>query len=59
MSTYRVIPGQTLSGGGGAYLHTAGAGDVSPAFTGYDAECGWCWLGAPHSVAAHNGKVGQ
>lgn len=53
-------PGE-LSGGGAAYLHLADRHDVSPAHvgypSGYDSRCGWCYLGAPHTVAAHDVKV--
>ena len=57
----RDIPGETLSGGGGAYLHLAGPDDVSAAHVtyprGYDSRCGWCYLGAPHTADAHAAKV--
>lgn len=56
MANVRVIEGM-LSGGGQAYLHTAGPGDVSEGFLGYDPDCGWCWLGAPHSVEAHDTRT--
>jgi hypothetical protein len=46
-----------LSGGGRAYVHVVDEHDVTPPheiyLTGYVSGCGWCWLNAPHSEAAH------
>lgn len=53
----RPMPGEFLSGGGAAYLHAADREDTSPAHAGYDPDCGWCWLGAPHTRAAHQVRV--
>lgn len=57
----RVVPGEILSGGNGAYLHLAGPDDASGAHAtyprGYDSRCGWCYLGAPHTDDAHTAKV--
>lgn len=52
----RVEPG-ILSGGGGAYSFAVSVSDVSPGFVGYDPVCGWCWLGAPHTVSEHDRRV--
>ena len=35
-------------------FHLADRHDQSPAHRGYESECGWCWLGASHTVDAHN-----
>lgn len=52
-----------LSGGDRAYTHVVDDRDESPHHhtypTGYDSRCGWCWLGAPHSEAAHAAKIGE
>jgi len=50
-------PGE-LSGGGGAYVWAVSGSDGSPGFTGYVPACGWCWLGAPHTVLEHDRRVG-
>lgn len=50
-----------LSGGDPAYVHLAGPDDTTPGHvtypTGYDSRCGWCYLGAPHTTAAHAAKL--
>ena len=40
------------------YVHCTGPDDSSPRFTGKTnaTECGWCYLGAPHTEAAHEEK---
>jgi hypothetical protein len=48
-----------LSGGGAAYDHVASATDATPTFVGYRSACGWCYLGAPHSEAAHALKLAE
>ncbi len=70
MSTFRRLgdggwirnePGH-LSSGNPAYTHVLNDTDETPHHatypTGYKAACGWCWLGAPHSEAAHAAKAG-
>lgn len=56
----RTEPGET-SDGSPVIVFLAAAGDTSPAHmtypTGYDSRCGWCWLGANHSDAAHAAKI--
>lgn len=52
----------------GYAYHCTGTDDVSGHWLGlscglspdtpYDADCDWCWLGAPHTVAAHAARVG-
>jgi len=41
--------------------HAASGSDLSPIHLtyprGYDPACGWCWLGAPHTEAAHAQEV--
>lgn len=58
----RVEPG-TLSDGRGAYVHLASADDTSAAHRtypiGYDSDCAWCWLNAPHTDDAHACKVAE
>lgn len=51
------------SDGGIGRVHRATRDDVSPVHKhwepgGYNGKCGWCWLGASHSVDAHEAKVG-
>jgi hypothetical protein len=48
------------------HLHAAHGNDLSDPWllsqnnhTGYDARCGWCYLGAPHTINAHNWKVSR
>ena len=56
----RVVPGELTSGGYRLAVHLAGRGDVSPIYRGsYVPVCGWCWLGAPHSVDAHDVSVAK
>lgn len=42
---------------GGGHVHVVSGSDLSPEHRqypgGYDSECSWCWLNAPHSEAAH------
>lgn len=44
-----------------ASLFVAGPDDDTPSHltypTGYDGACGWCWLNANHSDAAHAAKL--
>jgi hypothetical protein len=61
-SYVRDVPGEITSGGYALVIHLAGPKDTSPAHrtypTGCDSiRCGWCYLGANHSVNAHNAKV--
>ena len=57
----RDIPGQYTTGGYPLTVHLAAQDDTSPIHatypTGYHPDCGWCWLGAPHSVNAHQAKL--
>lgn len=43
------------------WSHVTGQDDETPDHmtypTGYDERCGWCWLGAPHSVGEHARRV--
>ena len=62
----RSEPGH-LNDGTPAYVHVASVDDFSDATCtygttrnrDYDSRCGWCYLGAPHSVAAHDQKIDQ
>lgn len=60
-SYVRDVPGEITSGGYALVIHLAGPNDTSPAHrtypTGYDSRCGWCYLGANHSIAAHVQRV--
>lgn len=44
-------------------VHAARIGDTSPTHstypTGYDSACGWCWLGAGHTVDAHTAQLAE
>jgi hypothetical protein len=50
---------QTADGPITETVHVTDGHDVSPTHSysmtlgGYNANCGWCWLGYPHSEAAH------
>ena len=42
------------------YFHAVSLTDTSspwPTSTHYDPDCGWCWLGAPHTADAHSAKT--
>jgi hypothetical protein len=39
------------------YCFVTAKGDESPTFIGYHAECGWCFLGAPHTRDAHAKQI--
>jgi hypothetical protein len=60
-SHVRFVEGEVTSGGHALAVHLASADDKSPAHmtypTGYDSRCGWCYLGANHSTAAHAAKI--
>jgi hypothetical protein len=57
----RDVPGEITSGGYALVVHLADRGDTSAQHvtypSGYDERCGWCWLGANHSQAAHARKI--
>jgi hypothetical protein len=38
-------------------VHATGRNDLSNAHSGYHPECGWCWLGYPHTEQAHAARV--
>lgn len=43
-------------------LHTAGPNDTTPehsSYHHYDSDCGWCWLGAAHTEAAHAKQLAE
>ncbi len=44
-------------------IHVADGADASPVHLtyprGYDSRCGWCYLNAPHSEAAHAERIGE
>ena len=45
-----------------AYMHAAGPDDGTAEhwiYGGYDDRCGWCYLGATHTEAAHDRSVGR
>jgi hypothetical protein len=45
----------------GGWLHLADRDDATPQHmtypSGYDANCGWCWLNAGHTEAAHESAL--
>jgi len=42
------------SDGGLHAVHLAGRRDISAIYrAAYESKCGWCWLNATHSAAAH------
>lgn len=52
------IPGAILANGTPAYEHCTGPDDHSPTVVReYDSRCGWCYLGAPHTLAAHVDQI--
>lgn len=55
--------GEITSGGYALVVHVVNAEDDSPCHStyrsGYDARCGWCYLGANHSTAEHARKVAE
>ena len=61
----RDLPGFT-SGGHPIVVHLLDCEDTSPVFVGYvdgrnvqrPNECGWCYLNASHTVAAHEAQIG-
>lgn len=55
----RQITGDVTSGGHQLAYHLANRDDTSDPHHGYDPDCGWCWLGAPHTVDAHNARIGR
>lgn len=56
-TTYRRLDRGTVRDDDHGHVHVTGTDDTSPAHVGYDADCGWCWLGAPHSADAHTAEV--
>ena len=60
--TFRRLERSWVRSEAGSSIHVTGPTDTSPYHfqypSGYDSRCGWCYLNAPHSEAAHLQKIG-
>ena len=59
--TYERLDRSWVRNDADGHTHVTGPDDVSAAHrtypTGYNAKCGWCWLGAPHSADVHTDRT--